>query len=92
MKHHDFSISNYFANVEDPRKYNILLTRLSTSLPSRSAPLICDAQNWGDVEQYGKSKYQWLKQFLALPNGITSHDTFGRVFSMLIPNNSRRHF
>jgi predicted transposase YbfD/YdcC len=36
-----------------------------------------------DVELFGKSKYQWLKQFLKLPHGIPSHDTFGRVFALL---------
>jgi predicted transposase YbfD/YdcC len=37
------------------------------------------------MEEYGKAKYWWLKSFLALPNGIPSHDTFGRVFSRLNP-------
>ena len=81
MEHHDFSISNYFSNVEDPRKYNIQHSLIDIITITICA-LICGAQNWGNVEQYGKFKYQWLKQFLALPNAIPSHDTFGRVFSM----------
>ena len=36
-----------------------------------------------DVELFGKSKQLWLATFLELPNGIPSHDTFGRVFSMI---------
>ncbi len=37
------------------------------------------------VETYGKAKYDWLKTFLALPQGIPSHDTLGRVFARLDP-------
>jgi predicted transposase YbfD/YdcC len=91
MEHHDYSISNYFSNVEDPRKYNIQHSLIDIITITICA-LICGAQNWGDVEQYGKSKYQWLKQFLALPNGIPSHDTFGRVFSMLDPQQFKEAF
>ena len=38
-----------------------------------------------DIEAYGESKYEWLKSFLELPNGIPSHDTFARVFARLDP-------
>ena len=38
-----------------------------------------------DMELFGKSKQAWLEQFLDLPNGIPSHDTFGRVFARLEP-------
>jgi len=44
---------------------------------------ICGADTWVDVEVFGKAKYDWLKQFLELPHGIPSHDTFGRVFALL---------
>lgn len=45
--------------------------------------VICGAEGWTDIENFGNSKLPWLKSFLELPNGIPSHDTFGRVFSML---------
>jgi predicted transposase YbfD/YdcC len=45
--------------------------------------VICGADNWVDIELFGKSKIKWLRKFLALPNGIPSHDTFGRVFAQL---------
>lgn len=47
--------------------------------------MICDADGWVDVENYGVSKHAWLTSFLALPNGIPSHDTFGRVFARIDP-------
>ena len=44
------------------------------------------ADDWVGIEAFGKEKYQWFKRFLSLPNGIPSHDTFGRVFSLLSPD------
>ena len=41
---------------------------------------------------YGKSKYKWFKKFLELPNGIPSHDTFARVFSLLNPEQLQQSF
>ncbi|CCI13104.1 transposase [Microcystis aeruginosa PCC 9806] len=44
---------------------------------------ICGANNSEAVAAYGIAKYEWLKTFLALPNGIPSHDTFIRLFARL---------
>ena len=46
---------------------------------------ICGADNWVHIAEFGRSKYDWLKTFLELPNGIPSHDTFGRVFARISP-------
>ena len=45
--------------------------------------VICGAQGWNDIENFGKSKEVWLKKFLDLKNGVPSHDTFRRFFSNL---------
>ncbi|MBH8553985.1 ISAs1 family transposase [Nostocaceae cyanobacterium CENA357] len=47
--------------------------------------VICGADSWVAIETYGCAKYEWLKTFLELPNGIPSHDTFARVFAQLDP-------
>ena len=47
--------------------------------------VICGADNWLEVEEFDHAKREGLSRFLALPNGIPSHDTFGRVFSRLDP-------
>ena len=44
---------------------------------------ICGANTWIDVELFGHAKGSWLRNFLKLPDGIPSHDTFGRVFALL---------
>jgi predicted transposase YbfD/YdcC len=54
--------------------------------------VICGANHWTEIEEYGKTKFVWLKTFLELPNGIPSHDTFGRVFSILSPEAFERCF
>ena len=47
--------------------------------------VICGADSWTEVELFGRQKQAWLETFLALPHGIPSHDTFGRVFARLDP-------
>ena len=47
--------------------------------------VVCGANDWVAVETCGKATENWLRKFLALPNGIPSHDTFGRVFALLKP-------
>jgi predicted transposase YbfD/YdcC len=48
--------------------------------------VLCGADDWVGIEAFGKEKYDWFKKFLELPHGIPSHDTFGRVFSLLSPD------
>jgi DDE_Tnp_1-associated len=45
--------------------------------------VIAGAESWVEVATFGQAKESWLKRFLDLPNGIPSHDTFGRTFSIL---------
>lgn len=47
--------------------------------------MIAGADNWEDVEEFGKARIEWFRTFLKLPNGIPSHDTFTRVFARLDP-------
>ena len=49
--------------------------------------VIAGADNWVDIETFGNAKIDWFKTFLELPNGIPSHDTFGRVFSIIDARN-----
>src|SRR5215213_9321499 len=55
------------------------------SLRGKPARKAC-AESWEDIELYGRNKQAWLKSFLALPNGISSHDTFRRVFMLIDPD------
>ena len=51
--------------------------------------VICGADTWVDIENYGWAKIEWLKQFLELPNEIPSHDTFARANTRINPEQLR---
>lgn len=85
MEQHPLDLANYFAELEDPRiertKQHILLDIIIIAI----CGMICGAEGWVEIEEFGKEKEEWLKSILELPNGIPSHDTFGRVFARLDP-------
>jgi predicted transposase YbfD/YdcC len=75
-----------FAGLADPRETRRCDHRLIDILVITVCAVIACAESWEDIELYGRSKQAWLQTFLALPNGIPSHDTFRRVFMLLDPN------
>jgi predicted transposase YbfD/YdcC len=56
------------------------------------AAVICGAQDWEDIEYFGHCKEKFFRQYLLLPNGIPSHDTFNRFFANLNPKVLEREF
>ncbi|MGH2585217.1 MAG: ISAs1 family transposase [Dehalococcoidia bacterium] len=79
------SIRDHFASLPDPRIERTKRHRLLDIVTIALCAVICGADSWVDVELFGHAKAAWLRTFLALPNGIPSHDTFGRVFARLDP-------
>lgn len=77
------AIEEHFSKVSDPRKDRTKEHKLIDIIAIAICAVICGAEGWVDIELYGKSKQPWLSTFLELPNGIPSHDTFGRVFSLI---------
>jgi len=77
------AISDHFARLEDPRIERTKLHELLDIIVIALCAIICGADDWVEVELFGHAKLAWLRTFLALPNGIPSHDTFGRVFARL---------
>ena len=77
------AISTYFAKLDDPRIDRTKEHRLLDIVTIAVCGVICGADTWVDIEAFGKAKLDWLRTLLALPNGIPSHDTFGRVFAAL---------
>jgi predicted transposase YbfD/YdcC len=86
------SIVEHFRTLEDPRiertKKHLLLDILVIAL----CTLLSGGEGFQDMELFGKSKHAWLQTFLALPHGIPSHDTFGRVFARLHPQRFQECF
>jgi predicted transposase YbfD/YdcC len=77
------ALDEHFGKITDPRVDRTKDHKLIDIIVIAICAVICGAEDWVDVELFGKSKLHWLKTFLELPNGIPSHDTFGRVFSMI---------
>jgi len=71
--------------MEDPRIDRTKRHKLIDILTIAICAVICGADSWVAIELYGCTKYEWLKTFLELPNGIPSHDTFARVFALINP-------
>ncbi len=72
----------HFTVLPDPRAHNVCY-KLADILVIAICAVICGADSFVEIEQYGQGKRAWLETFLELPNGIPSHDTFRRVFMLL---------
>ena len=81
----DLSIPKFFAKLKDPRRCHRRLHLLQDIIVIALCAVICNAQDWQEIVTFGRKRHGWLKRFLALPNGIPSHDTFERVFERLSP-------
>lgn len=73
----------HFATLEDPRLQRCQLHQLGDILFLTVCAMLCGANDFVAVEKFGPAKRAWLAKFLELPHGIPSHDTLGRVFSLL---------
>lgn len=77
------SITEHFSRLTDPRMEKRVEHRLLDIIVIAICGLICGTDRWVEIEEFGKARRDWLQEFLALPNGISSHGTFGRVFACL---------
>lgn len=78
-------LASHFTEIEDPRVERTKRHKLLDIIMVAICGMICGAEGWVEIEEFGKEKEEWLKSILDLPNGIPSHDTFGRVFARLDP-------
>ncbi len=77
------SITRYFAEIENPRINRQKKHQLEDVFFITLCAVICGADNWVMIEEFGKAKEQWLTEQLDLQHGIPSHDTFGDVFAAI---------
>lgn len=82
------SFQDHFASLSDPRSFHAPNLRhdLSDILVIAVCAVICGAEGWEDIEEYGNAQAEWFAEILDLPHGIPGHDTFRRVLSRLDPD------
>src|SRR5438445_9390979 len=86
------AIKKRFGKLKDPRinrrRRHLLMDIIGIAI----CGVICGCDDWQQIAVFGKNRHDWLKQFLQLPNGTPSHDTFERVFDRLDPAAFQRCF
>lgn len=85
QNHPKLSLIEHFQDLPDPRVDRTKDHDLIDILVIAICTLLCAGESFNDMEDFGHAKHDWFKTFLALRNGIPSHDTFNRVFAALDP-------
>jgi predicted transposase YbfD/YdcC len=85
-------IETHFGELKDPRALHSIDHKLIDILIITICGTICGANDWEAIAQYGRTKQDWLKTWLELPNGIPSPDTFNRVLARLKPEELQKCF
>ena len=85
------SIKDHFSDIDDPRDFN-KRHKLIDIITIAVCAVVGGANSWEHIEVFGQSKLDWFKDFLELPHGIPSHDTFGRVFAQIDPDQFQQSF
>lgn len=83
MERQTIAIIEYFEDLPDTRQKGKILYPLAEIILTSLCAIICGAESYVEIEEFGEAKIDFLKQFLSFENGIPSHDTFGIVFSSI---------
>ena len=83
---------SFFEGLTDPRVERTRLHSLKDIIGLTICAVLSGCNDWDEIQIYGEEKQEWLKQFLALENGIPSHDTINRLFAALNPRELQNCF
>ena len=92
LEFNTLSFFKHFSELEDPRIERKKLYPLEEILFTTLCAIICGAESWYDIEDFGNARINFLKRFFSYKNGIPSHDTIGRFFSLLDPQTFKSCF
>lgn len=86
------SIYDYFSQIPDPRLERNKKHKLTDIIVLSILAVLCGAESYDSIEEFGKARIGFLEQILQLPNGIPSHDTINRATSMIKPDQFEKVF
>lgn len=81
-----------FSALKDPRTRGKCAHQLIDIIVITICAIICGARHWNQIAEFGREREVWLKQFIKLPNGIPSHQTFCRVLGLVPPEELMKCF
>ena len=79
-------MTHYFLSITDLRQEHNKAHKLIDIIVIAVCGVLAGCDSWVEIADFGRDREDWLQTFLELSNGIPSHDTFGRVFSLIDPN------
>jgi predicted transposase YbfD/YdcC len=77
-------IQDHFIRLTDPRRRKVLYPLINVVTIAICA-VICGADDFVAIADYGRKKQKWLSQFLDLKSGIPSHDRFNAILGAIKP-------
>lgn len=83
---------SHFSIIRDPRINRTKLHKLESILFIAMCAVLSGIESWEGMEEFGEAREEWLKKYVDLAEGIPSHDTFGRVFAQLAPEEFEKSF
>jgi hypothetical protein len=78
-------LADVFVSIEDPRQASKVEHDLVELLVVAVNAVLVGADTFVEIELWAKEKLDWLRGYLRLSHGIPSHDTFGRLFGLIDP-------
>ena len=77
------TIHKAFETLHDPRQSGKTKHPLINIILMGICGTLCGANNWTQISAFCETQKEWLAEFLEMPDGVPSHDTFGKVFAMI---------
>jgi hypothetical protein len=86
------AVIEHFSGIKDPRNDQGKRHPLLSVIVIVLCAVICGADGWAQIEEFGKDRQSWFESFLELPHGIPIEDTYRRIFAILDPKEFQKRF